>query len=246
MATNKGMNWDSARAEGTLKRVNEFREAILPFGTKLSLRYTNQLIAELKKGAQPNGSISRTFADVTQMHAQVVGITNSFGKELEGETFFMLDDSEAALINSGAQLWGAPFASQFPTALDDLDEAAKCLAFGRSTAAVFHLMRIVEYGLRALHAHLGITVVLEGNERNWGNILRRIKSNIDARPTSDQKDDLQAKYAMLNAVKDAWRNAAMHIGHKHDSDDADRIHGAVKSFMLTICQVMDENGLPLA
>jgi hypothetical protein len=242
----EGWSASAVAMEDTMRRLNEFRDAILPLNVRLTLHYTNRLIEEIKKGFQPDGSCVRDLGGVIHTHAQVVGITNSFGKELEGLTFLMLEDSENELIDAGAQLWDAPFASQFPSALDDLDEAAKCLAFGRSTAAVLHLMRIVEYGLRALHAHLGITVVLEGNERNWGNILRRIKSNIDSRPASGKKDSLQAKYAMLNAVKDAWRNPSMHIGHKHTPEDADRIHGAVKSFMLTLSDVMDENGDPKA
>ena len=40
---------------------------------------------------------------------------------------------------------------KFPSAAFDIDEAGKCLAIGRSTAAVFHLMRALETAIRAVH-----------------------------------------------------------------------------------------------
>src|ERR1019366_7228223 len=34
----------------------------------------------------------------------------------------------------------------FPDAIDDMNEAAKCFAFERPTACIFHLMRVTEVG----------------------------------------------------------------------------------------------------
>jgi hypothetical protein len=51
----------------------------------------------------------------------------------------------------------------FPTANNDVSEAGMCLAFERGTACVMHCMRILEVGLVALAADLGI-----GRQNDWG------------------------------------------------------------------------------
>jgi len=47
-------------------------------------------------------------------------------------------------------LFGDDVAKKFPSASVDIEEAGKCLALDRGTATVFHLMRAMEVGLRAL------------------------------------------------------------------------------------------------
>ena len=70
-------------------------------------------------------------------------------------------------------LFGLEFDLKFSdTGVFELDEAAKCLALGRSTAAVFHLMRAMEVGIRSVARCLGIPDPLKPAERNWGSILK--------------------------------------------------------------------------
>src|SRR5262249_36883249 len=47
-------------------------------------------------------------------------------------------------------LFGEQSCNAFPSSIRDIEEAAKCLVVGRSTASVFHLMRVMEIGLRSL------------------------------------------------------------------------------------------------
>ena len=44
----------------------------------------------------------------------------------------------------------------FPSARDDIREVGNCLAADSNTAAVFHMMRAVEWALRALASDLGL------------------------------------------------------------------------------------------
>lgn len=161
----------------------------------------------------------------------------------------------ALILNANAkELWqpskptfGDDFKNKFQSAQYDLDEACKCLALGRSTAAVFHLMRITETGLQALHGCLGIPVALAGNDRNWGKILGRVRDDIKQRGTRwAEHDQFQEFYALLDAVKDAWRNATMHIENKYTPDEAQHIFNMVRGFMGRIALRMDENGEPKA
>jgi hypothetical protein len=43
----------------------------------------------------------------------------------------------------------------FDKARSDVEDALDCFGVGKDTAAVFHFMRVAEWGLRALCVHLG-------------------------------------------------------------------------------------------
>jgi hypothetical protein len=66
----------------------------------------------------------------------------------------------------------APFGDlvdrRFPGAAYDIDEAARCLVQGRSTAAVFHARRIITHGLDAYAAWRGEpNPPIERGEQRW-------------------------------------------------------------------------------
>jgi len=66
-------------------------------------------------------------------------------------------------------------AERFPEAIFDMAEAGKCLALDRSTASVFHLMRVTEYGLNGVSVFLKIKDPLGPN---WDQIIKSIDSEL--------------------------------------------------------------------
>jgi hypothetical protein len=64
-------------------------------------------------------------------------------------TFVAVAPDLEAYIDQDALL-GDAVTAKFPDAVVEIRNAGNCLAVGCSTAAVFHLMRVVEFGLRAL------------------------------------------------------------------------------------------------
>lgn len=146
--------------------------------------------------------------------------------------------------------FGAEVSDKFPGDLAyEIDEANKCLAFDRSTAAVFHLMRAMEIGLVAVRRCLGIPESQKSADRNWGAIIKLINSEVIQKAFCNKPDDkpfFQEVHASLDAVKTAWRNPTMHVEKKYTMDEAEQIHGAVKGFFQKIASRMDENGLPTA
>lgn len=165
--------------------------------------------------------------------------------ELSLRKVFSLDPQNADLFESAG--FGSEVATKFPSAAYDIDEAGKCLALGRSTACVFHLMRVVETAVRAMHKCLGINTELTGNNKNWGSIANGIRDNIKSRGSSFPERDLfQELYATLDAVKDSWRNCTMHVDSKKTTEEAEMILLTSRNFMKKVASRMDENGLPLA
>ena len=58
--------------------------------------------------------------------------------------------ARAGYVDSAEGLMGAAVLKSFPSATNDLREAGNCLAADCNTAAVFHLMRVAEWGLKGV------------------------------------------------------------------------------------------------
>lgn len=163
-----------------------------------------------------------------------------------------MSDADQALYEPTEPLFGLDVRDKFTDAAFDIDESAKCLALGRSTAAVFHLMRVMEIMLKATSRCLGIPDPMRPAERNWAFILKKIRDGIDAKwPTSlvrSQADGalFEDLYVSLDAVRNPWRNATMHVEKTYTLEEARHVYDAVKAFAKKVASRMDQDGEPLA
>jgi hypothetical protein len=120
---------------------------------------------------------------------------------------------------------------QFSSAADDIAEAGKCLSFGRSTACVMHLNRVVEVGLTALAGALNVPP-----QNDWGKYLKKIDEELaDRLKTSGARSGDEQFYAevaiTIDSIRRAWRNPTMHVAKTHTLEQAEEIYVAVRSFM---------------
>jgi hypothetical protein len=228
-------------------RIRRFHEIVRDENMPVATQLSRDFLAVVEGAGETETGKKLDRDQLMHLKAMRDQLISTFYMELSGKQFYLLSQSDAALIDPRARLWGPQFAANFPSALYDLDESAKCLAFGMGTAAVFHLMRITEIGLRAVHQCLGITVAFVGTDRNWGNIVNRIRDNISQRgKTWPEQELFQEFHALLVAVKDAWRNATMHVENKYTPEEAEHIYHVVRGFMKKIASRMDETGAPKA
>ena len=108
-------------------------------------------------------------------------IRNTLKRELSLLKIFVLEAKAQTYFEPKAPHFGEVFGVKFQTAgVFEVDEAAKCIALSRPTAAVFHLMRVMEIGIRAVARCLGIPDPIKPAERNWGHILKAVKDELDA------------------------------------------------------------------
>ncbi len=83
-------------------------------------------------------------------------------------------------------------------------------------------------------------------------ILKNIKDAIDSKwlsPSDRMTADavlFAGLHASLDAVKNPWRNATMHVESKYTNDEAEHIVAAVKGFLMKLASRCDENGNPKA
>jgi hypothetical protein len=183
--------------------------------------------------------------DTTALREGVKELRGRLADDLKLPMFFVLTPREGELYASASAggAFTASVADAFPSALYDSVEATKCLALGRTTACVFHLMRVMEIGLTALGARLAVPMT---HKPGWEGILK--KANGQMTLPNDKKDPdwikdeafLSDAMAMLIAVKTAWRNPTMHMEKTYTDEQAKRIWESVRGFMQQLATGLHE------
>ncbi len=162
-------------------------------------------------------------------------LQNTIRWEMEDKLFMYIPSDRAARYDQ-AELLGKDVAAKFPAIQYDTTEAGNCYACGRSTAVVFHLMRIMEVGVQQFGSKLGVTLTVD---KNWQNILDEINKAIKPLNPKDLKTvELSQACANLYAVKLAWRNEVMHPKDTYTLEEADNLIRQVKIFMEQLSQIV--------
>lgn len=195
----------------------------------------------------------KKFGDIAKLLDELYG---RLIDECGLRSFFCLSIRDSGFALHDTPLFGADVQRKFPSAAFEIEEAGKCLGFGRSTASVFHLMRTLEIAILAVSRCLSIPDPIKPGDRNWGHILSQsIKPELDARTgkkggklwtTPSDKQFFEGAYASLDAVRAAWRNTTMHVENKYTDDEAEHIYVAVRGLMKKLASRMDEQGMPQA
>jgi HEPN domain-containing protein len=206
----------------------------------LNVPVTNQAIEEAITCLSVGGPLA-TYDEYSRL---IDHITRNLSRELKSRSLFSLSVDEYALFSPPDYLFGDAMNTAFPKARYDISEAGKCLSMGRSTASVFHCMRVVEAVLQAVYQCLGMQLP---TNRNWGILLRALDDEITSRKQAwTEFDYFKSLYARFDAIKDAWRNATMHVENIYTESEARDIFSNVKFLCQKVADRMDENGDPKA
>jgi HEPN domain-containing protein len=132
------------------------------------------------------------------------------------------------------QLLSPKAKKKFAKSIEDAEEAAKCIALGRYTASVFHLMRVMERGVQRLGRKLKITIPVE--EKDWGAISSHINGALKRLPNSTPPEKrIHSRYAKaavyVDNVRESWRNPTMHPKETYTEEEAENAFRFVKQFM---------------
>jgi hypothetical protein len=178
-----------------------------------------------------------------EMAARLKDFRSKLERELNDHFFLYLDTNEAKLFADerpfGEEVWTA-----FPSAQFDAREAAQSLAVGRNTACVFHCMRVLEHGLRALANDVGKTF----DRQQWHNIIEEIESEIrniaKTGPKTPEKDErlqwLSESAKEFFYFKDGWRNYVAHGRSRYDGPQALSTLEHVRTFMGRLATKLSE------
>ena len=206
------------------------------------LEDTTQICTEMglpvgrHKASSIIGQLTPSGANPHDIAVELGHLSDIIHTELESHVFLYIEPTKAYLYLQ-PELFGFQVAERFPSASDDIEEAGKCLALNRATACVFHLMRVLEFGLYVLAEDLAIDNIRE----NWQNAIDQIDKAIRSLPKTDERKDLYADAATnFMHIKDAWRNRTMHVGRIYTDEKAQQIFDNTKVCMQALATRLSE------
>lgn len=191
-------------------------------------------------------SLDRLLGHLNEDHV-IIKKTNDAVLELRGRILDQLKDEFFIIAAAGdIELYvqnNDPFGNdvrvKFPTAVEDISEAARCLALGRYTATIFHLMRAMEVALQAIADKLGATYIdKNGANLTWLMIATNTKTKIDAMSNGAEKADWCRVHAHFDSVGRAWRNPTMHPKQTYTEVEAREVYAATKGFMVSLAPML--------
>jgi hypothetical protein len=167
---------------------------------------------------------------VADLNNEMNELSRRMEEELEVHLFFQMTSHRQ--YYDTPMLFGSTVNDKFPEAIDDIEEAGKCIALSRGTGAVMHLMRVMEAGLKALAKMLAIPYA-----PSWESYLTQISNKIAAKHKTKgirwKRDEpfFRDISGDLVIIKQAWRNPTMHIVRKYGPEEAEEIFRAVRNLM---------------
>jgi hypothetical protein len=145
-------------------------------------------------------------------------------------------------------LFGDDVFKNFESARPEIRDAGNCLAADLNTAAIFHLMRVVELGLRALAKKLKVKIGKTPVEYStWETIIAEMERQIakfkqlsKGKKKSETLEFYHGLIGEFNAFKDVWRNNIMHTRRSYNRHEAMVVFERVRSFMQRLASKVSE------
>jgi hypothetical protein len=171
-------------------------------------------------------------------------LRQSIEADLEDKWVALVLPDKALLLERAKQDWGNVIEA-IPDSQDDIREGLYCYALERNTAAVFHLMRVAEYGLRVLAKQLRVSLDLKHKGHiipidyaEWQKVITAIKNKLDRIKQLSSGPKREAQLERLSDagdhclfMKDIWRNAVSHARKPYSEAEAKAAMGRVHEFM---------------
>jgi hypothetical protein len=147
--------------------------------------------------------------------------TYSVVKKLAYDTRTLLEDGQS-LLPEDIRL-------KIPTeSIEDLREAAKCMAFEVNTASGFHTIRATEAVIRLYYQEV-VGPLPRIKDRNWGAYIRVLKAKgADPRVTG-----------FLDHIRESYRNPISHPDQRLDAQQAQVLLGVCLSAIIQIIIAID-------
>ncbi|MBI4188602.1 MAG: hypothetical protein HY529_05295 [Chloroflexi bacterium] len=238
----------------TMATLTQIRDSVLfelSHGNEANHTWVTEKFQEVKRGLEGIhfsrvliGQISRVEEVISkpgcsgiEMSTLLVELSNNIIMELTASCFLRIPENRHAYYVQTTPPFGTEVADAFPLANNDISSAGRCLALDEWTACVFHLMRVLEIGLRDLAKRVGLDNSAMELE-NWKTVIDQIEKRIrelDQAPKSITKSEVLQFYSeaatCFRSFKDAWRNHVSHSRANYSERDAITVYNSVDSFM---------------
>lgn len=229
-----------------------FLERISEIARKLELIETSgrcsRFLQELRWSIQPfefpkGNAITLDEFTPQEFVRELKGIGDAASNELSQIKFTFIPQSKDKFFDQ-EKLFGNDVYEAFPSAREEIRSAGNCLAVDLNTAAVFHLMRAAEFGMRKLAIYLGVRLKRKPIEHGgWNELIEQIEKKVsvrrqryDKKRRKNKKELEFLKFCRMMAdelfkFKEIWRNNTMHSISNYSENEALGVFERVRDFM---------------
>ena len=191
---------------------------------------------------KPNVTLGVMESEIKHVHAGI-------NRELAKWQFVPIQPDMVRFFNQDT-LFGWEVFDKFENARGDIREAGNCIAVGLPTSAVFHLMRVAEYGLRKIAGSLRVTLTHRGKNQpvefaDWDKIITGCNNQIAKARLLASGAKRQAKLELFSDgaqhclfMKDIWRNSTSHTRSPYSQSEAVSAFDRVRDFMVFLATKM--------
>jgi hypothetical protein len=191
--------------------------------------------------------VPRLPCNLQIIQAEVVGLRFHIMRDLGVYSYMLLNKTDKTYFEQ-ERLFGDEVYSRFESAREDIKEAGSCLALNRSTATVFHCMRVLEIGLGMFAAEVSVPFGTDQWHIVINNIEAKLKQyrdngipGITDRALKNTKLQFYSEAAKEFAYfKDAWRNYVSHAKAIYDQNRALSVLDHTKTFMCVLSRELHE------
>jgi hypothetical protein len=215
-----------------IHKLTQFEQECLRLNLPMSAKAIHKLIPKIS---------TFTWEDPGKYFPE---LNNRLVDEMESTIFFSIEKNRQPLLVD-KNLFGSEVTEAFPSASVDIEEAGKCLAFERWTAAVYHLSRVAEIATVTICKRVGYASPKEG----FGEALKYMDSNLE-KARKDYKhanplfkgdlEFLSTVTTQMHAVNDAWRRHVSHMDKKYTEEEAIRIWDTTRALMQQLASKLKE------
>ena len=204
---------------GVLDNIEGFFSYLDKLGLQVTARTTSELkdLAERFRKAPGDSRIS--VEQVQELSRIMVGIRTTLEAEMQGFNAYIVTpkrlDVDKLLEDIPSLLAPGVYQALPSIAQFDLMEAGKCIAFERSTAAAFHILRGTECVLRAFYCAI---VKQKRVSFMWGNMVEDLRGRRKARQYQVLLDN-------LDNIRRSFRNPTQHPELTYDIHEVQDLWG---------------------
>ena len=185
--------------------------------------------------------------DASRLTGEAMRAHDALLDDMDKHKYVHIDAALAQYVDAqrpfGDEVW-----EEFKEARTDITEAGNCIAVGLGTAAVFHLMRVAEHGLRAVGRKFRVSVKFKGRPQaieytDWQDVITAIRNQITAARSVTNKKERQRRLDFYSDVadqseyiKDIWRNTVSHARKGYNLNEAIGVHQRVEGYMTRLAK----------
>jgi hypothetical protein len=219
------------RLRNAVAELEDVADALNLIAARVAAKRTRQAMDAI--GHRPGLALVMQQDNCGTLSRHLLEIVSRLRDDCSGRIYFQIAPENARLLEMDADHFGPEVRKALGDTVEDIAEAASCLALERPTACVFHLMRALEVAATVVADKIGAAVTDEhGRGLTWGVIAANMKTKIDRMPKgSDEQTRWYRAQSFLEVVNRAWRTPTAHPKKTYTAEEARRIFEATKAFM---------------